>query len=247
MYKIYSGRLIIRLILFVIIATIYVIEPAILSGFVDFRLMGDFSWWHILWLFYVIWMLLHLFPAKTITLGAHKKFGKYYKKPKNFDRQKLKPLIKKAQLRAGSIMVVWLIIHAVFFILYKMQILGIAELFLLAALYLFADFICIIVFCPFQVWGMKCNCCMDCRIFEWDHFFMHSPLILIPCFYSVSLFMLAMIVFLSWEISFYKYPERFFRQTNQALRCGECTDKLCTFKKSLAKSGLGKSWLNKGD
>ena len=47
-------------------------------------------------------------------------------------------------------------------------------------------------------------------------------------FYSISLIIIAFIVWLIWEICVIIYPERFSEETNKALKCSECTDKLCT-------------------
>jgi hypothetical protein len=38
----------------------------------------------------------------------------------------------------------------------------------------------------------------------------------------------AVTVWLVWEIMFALHPERFWFRTNEALRCSECRDKLCT-------------------
>ena len=36
-----------------------------------------------------------------------------------------------------------------------------------------------------------------------------------------------------WEITFYKYPERFSEETNGYLSCARCTEKLCAHKNQL--------------
>ena len=40
--------------------------------------------------------------------------------------------------------------------------------------------------------------------------------------------LVAIAAFLLWETCILMYPERFWEQTNAALKCSECTDKLCT-------------------
>ena len=84
-----------------------------------------------------------------------------------------------------------------------------------------------LVWCPFRLM-MKTRCCTTCRIFNWDHLMMFSPLIFMGGFYAISLVVLAVLAWLIWEICILLYPERFWEITNVALRCSECTDKLCT-------------------
>ena len=39
---------------------------------------------------------------------------------------------------------------------------------------------------------------------------------------------MSILVWLIWELAVMMYPERFSEITNEALRCSNCTDKLCT-------------------
>ena len=39
---------------------------------------------------------------------------------------------------------------------------------------------------------------------------------------------IALLAWLVWELCVMMYPERFSEMTNAALKCSECTDKLCT-------------------
>ena len=104
---------------------------------------------------------------------------------------------------------------------------GKAGMFMLSVIFYVCDLICVLVWCPFRL-IMKNKCCTTCRIFNWDHLMMFSPLIFIGGFYSVSLVVMAVIAWLVWEICIMLYPERFCEMTNVALKCSECTDKLCT-------------------
>ena len=89
------------------------------------------------------------------------------------------------------------------------------------------DLICVLVWCPFRLL-MKNKCCTTCRIFNWDHLMMFAPLIFIGGFFATSLVIMAIIAWLVWEVAVMIYPERFSELTNEALKCSECTDKLCT-------------------
>ena len=100
-------------------------------------------------------------------------------------------------------------------------------LFMIAVFFYVCDLICVLIWCPFRL-IMKNKCCTTCRIFNWDHLMMFSPLIFIGGFYAWSLFGLSLIAFAVWELCVLIYPERFWEMTNVALKCSECTDKLCT-------------------
>ena len=57
---------------------------------------------------------------------------------------------------------------------------------------------------------------------------MFSPLIFMGGFYAVSLVIMAVLDWLVWELCVMMYPERFWDKSNAALKCANCTDKLCT-------------------
>lgn len=40
---------------------------------------------------------------------------------------------------------------------------------------------------------------------------------------------------LRWEITFYRYPERFSEKTNAYLKCADCPERLCNHKRQLHK------------
>ena len=57
---------------------------------------------------------------------------------------------------------------------------------------------------------------------------MFTPLIYVEGFYTRSLLLMSIAVWLMWEVSVMIYPERFWEFSNEALKCSKCTDKLCT-------------------
>lgn len=75
---------------------------------------------------------------------------------------------------------------------------------------------------------MKNRCCTTCRIFNWDHLMMFTPMLFVDSFYSWSLLAVSLAVWLLWEACVLLFPERFCELTNAALQCSQCTDKLCT-------------------
>ena len=56
---------------------------------------------------------------------------------------------------------------------------------------------------------------------------MFAPFLFIPGVFTWSLCIMAIIIFLIWEITFFVHPERFWEDTNNALSCKNCTDELC--------------------
>ena len=104
---------------------------------------------------------------------------------------------------------------------------------LLCSVYSVCDIVCILFFCPFQTWFMKNKCCSSCRIYNWDYAMMFTPLFFIRKSYTWSLLALSVALLARWEITFYKFPERFSEVTNGYLGCANCSEKLCSHKNQL--------------
>jgi len=124
-------------------------------------------------------------------------------------------------------MIIWVLLVAAIGALRLLGIIDKPTVFLISVLFYVCDLICVLVWCPFRL-IMKNKCCTTCRIFNWDHFMMFSPLVFVGGFFALSLFVLSLFAWLVWEISIMLYPERFCEATNASLKCSECTDKLCT-------------------
>ena len=48
-----------------------------------------------------------------------------------------------------------------------------------------------------------------------------------PLLIVIFLMLVALVVFLVWEITFYLHPERFWEGSNENLQCANCPDQLC--------------------
>ncbi len=94
----------------------------------------------------------------------------------------------------------------------------------------FADYFCIMLWCPFRTLFLKNSCCNTCRISNWDRIMKFSILIFIPNVYTISIFVIGLGIFLYWEYHHWKHPERFYRISNQTLWCSNC-DKITCGKK----------------
>ena len=70
--------------------------------------------------------------------------------------------------------------------LYYSGVLDRANLFMISVLFYVCDLICVLIWCPFRL-IMKNRCCTTCRIFNWDHLMMFSPLIFLDGFFTRSL------------------------------------------------------------
>ena len=80
---------------------------------------------------------------------------------------------------------------------------------------------------------MKNKCCINCRIHDWGHFMMFTPMLFIKNFYSWSLFFTSLVVLIHWEIVYAQHPERFWEGSNKTLQCANCKEKTCQIKKKI--------------
>ena len=174
-------------------------------------------------------MLCQVFPVKDrIALGSQKLFKQRFKPIREkINYQNLRNYIISTTKVAYKVFIIWTALIVVFGILYHRNVIG--DVFLLMACIVFyvCDLICVLIWCPFRL-IMKNKCCTTCRIFNWDHLMMFTPLIYVSGFYARSLLLMSIAVWLLWEVSVMLYPERFWEFSNEALKCSNCTDKLCT-------------------
>ena len=229
MRKRYFFRLVCRCIVLVLCFVLYGLrreEFGVLEGWSFFQ---EFSLLHLLRLVWAADTLLQIVPAKNkLPLGSMKLFASRFRPGSNgINHESLRAYIIKTTMAAYKVFLIWCVGLAVVGGLYYGGILNKAGLFLISALFYVCDLICVLIWCPFRLL-MKTRCCTTCRIFNWDHLMMFSPMIFMGGFYAVSLIVLAFLAWLIWELCIMMYPERFWDKSNAALRCSECTDKLCT-------------------
>ena len=227
--KIYFLRLLGRCVVFLIALWLYVFrkeEFNIAEGFSFFR---RFSPLHLLWGIWIWDMILQLLPVRAhISIGSQKVFSAMFKPIKEkINYQNLKKYIQDTSAAAFKVMVIWLLLTLVIGVLYAVRLLDTATVLLISIFFYVCDLICVLIWCPFRL-IMKNKCCTTCRIFNWDHLMMFSPLIAVGGFYTWTLVIYAFVIWLIWEICVFTYPERFWENSNMALKCSECTDKLCT-------------------
>jgi len=226
--KRYIARLVGRCIILVFAFVLFFTDFAphdILQGFDFFRKL---SWLHILWVIWVLDMAFQLFPVKNVALGSHKHFKQRFRPVlERISPEALKKHIAATTKSAYKVMLLWAVLIAALGLLKHMGILTDVHLFLVSVLFYVCDLICVLIWCPFRlIMGNKC--CTTCRIFNWDHMMMFTPMLFVKGFFSISLLVIAFTVWLTWELFVALYPERFWEKSNAALKCSECTDKLCT-------------------
>ena len=227
--KRYILRLIARIMVFIACAFLCFTAPEefeVLEGLNFFR---EFSILHLLWLVWVADMILQIVPIRNkVPLGSMKLFKNRFKPIRDrINYEALRSYIIATTKAAYKVFLIWAALILVLGLLHWRGILNDVGLFMVSVCCYVCDLICVLIWCPFRLL-MRTRCCTTCRIFNWDHLMMFSPLIWAGGFYAVSLVVLAFLAWLVWELCIMMYPERFWDRSNAALKCSECTDKLCT-------------------
>ncbi len=234
MMKRYMIKLLIRIIVFVLVFVGYLFDRERLIEFMVQPIKMGVTPLHLLWLMFMVMMLFHIFPTDKLTMALRKSKKKTYEETPEYSKVELYEFIRDQNIRAWFVMLVWLVFNAVFGLLYVQEIINEADLFMLTVFYFLCDYICILFFCPFQTFIMKNKCCVNCRIYDWGHFMMFTPMLFIKNFFCWSLFFTACVVLIRWEIIYAMHPERFWSGSNKKLQCANCKDKTCQMKNRLA-------------
>lgn len=225
----YIVRLVGRCFVLALCVLICIFRPEQFNVLDGMNFFKGFSLLHLLWGIWVLDMIYQLFPVRTkIALGAHKHFL-YRFRPmlEKINYQALRKYVIFTTKGAYKVFIIWAMLLAVLGLLHYAGIISNVGLFMVSVVFYVCDLICVLIWCPFRL-IMKNRCCTTCRIFNWDHLMMLTPMMFIGSFYSYMLLLMAIAVWLIWELCVMMYPERFWEITNEALRCSECTDKLCT-------------------
>ncbi len=182
---------------------------------------------YVIWIVFMFEMAGRFFPSKLESPGCQKQFARNYVRTGKTEIN--------IQDNNGVMLValIWIAFNGVFGALYMLDVLDDGEMLLLCCAYSVCDLICILFFCPFQSWFLKNKCCSTCRIYNWDYAMMFTPLFFVPGVYTWSLLVVSVALMLRWEITFFRFPERFSESTNGYLSCSNCTEKLCTHKNQL--------------
>jgi hypothetical protein len=227
--KRYFFRLVGRILILLICAGVCFLWPEGFSILDGPNFFGTLSPFHLLWAIWVLDMILQIIPIRNkLPLGSMKLFASRFRPIREkINYPALRAYVISTTKAAYRVMLLWLALLAVIATLYFTGLIGKMVLFMISVVFYVCDLICVLIWCPFRL-IMKNKCCTTCRIFNWDHLMMFSPMVFMGGFYAVSLFSLSVLAFLVWEFCVMLYPERFWERSNAALKCSECTDKLCT-------------------
>ena len=222
-------RLVYRSVLFISLFLVY-ISMRIRSGqFLEDGIQRQPVIYLLIWVVFVVEMIFRFFPSKYESPGCQKQFAQNYVKTgrTNIDIQDNNGVVLVA--------LIWIAFNGVFGALHMSGLLDDGIMILLCLAYSVCDMVCILFFCPFQTWFLKNKCCCTCRIYNWDYAMMFTPLFFVRKSYTWSLLVLSVALLTRWEITFYKYPERFSEATNGYLGCKNCSEKLCSHKNQLKR------------
>ena len=182
-----------------------------------------------IWIVFMVDMILRFFPSDLESPGSQKQFSRNYIKSGKTE------IVVPDNNATMLVALIWVCLNAPIGALYMAGILDVGIMILLSCAYSICDMICILFFCPFQSWFLKNKCCGSCRIYNWDYAMMFTPLFFVNSLYTWSLLGMSLLLLIRWEVTFYRYPERFSEDTNEYLKCANCTEKLCSHKKQLHK------------
>lgn len=93
--------------------------------------------------------------------------------------------------------------------------------------YFWFDMMCVVLWCPLQVFFMRNRCCATCQIFNWDAVMVATPMFFALNVVTGAFIVLSLIILLRWELKAFFCPERFAEETNASLSCTNCTEQLC--------------------
>lgn len=227
-----------RFAIFVTVFVMYLTEKQFLFDLLTDPLYMGVSPMHVLWLLFMIIMIAHIFPGEKLSMALRKSKPDNFVPAEGYSEHQLLKFVQLQNIRAWKVMLVWLSFNAVFGILFLVGVLDEADLLMLTVFFFLCDYICILVFCPFQTNIMKNRCCVNCRIYDWGHFMMFTPMLFIRNFFSWSLFFTSIIVLIHWELIYAKHPERFWFGSNKTLQCANCKDKTCQIKRKVTRNPI---------
>lgn len=231
----YIIKLIFRLAVFISVMLFYIMDKPLMYQLMTTPIYLGISPIHVLWLIFMVIMILHIFPIDILSMALRKEKEVHYVPVKDYSELDLLRFVKEQNAKAWMVMLIWLSLNAVIGFLYLFDVLDDADLLMVTVFFFLCDYICILFFCPFQKFVMKNKCCVNCRIYDWGHFMMFTPMLFIRNFFSWSLFFTSLIVLIHWEMIYANHPERFWSGSNQTLQCAHCKDKTCQMKNGIAK------------
>jgi hypothetical protein len=235
-HKLYKQKLLFRGLLVGVILITYLLFPENFYQIAFYNIAFGITPVHIIWFILIVEMLIVFIPGLNNYVSCGKHLSKHYiPNPEPYDREELRRHTIKMNKASIGTVAVWLLFLIIIAFLYKTNTITEIDIILVVFILYFCDQVCINIWCPFQSFIMKCKCCNTCRIFNWGHFMIFSPLVYVRDPYAPTLLLLSFFIFIQWEYLHYKYPQRFSEISNLALRCNHCKDPVCSYKRQLSK------------
>ena len=223
-------RFIIRSILFIILIIFFIRDNNIILSILNYKIIFNIKIYHIIWLYLVLEMIFLIIPYTNNHSYNGKLFAKHYIEVENYNKEKLDKYIDKHNKQARRVLIVWTLFNLFIYAIYKKYNLSKSYVFLVFMFYYWLDMFCVNIWCPFHKLFFKSKCCNECRIYNWDHVMLFTPLVFIKSFWTYSLFVLSLFVFFQWEYMIKVHPERFSPVSNKKLQCKYCNYN-CRFNK----------------
>lgn len=224
-----------RIALFGVVLFFYLTDFEFLDGLVNQPFFWGITPLHVVWAIFMTIMIWHLVPNNRLSMAWRKARESEYVPVEGYDKLELLEYVQDQNLKAWKVMLVWLSFNGVFGILYLAGVIRATDLVMLTVFFFLSDYICILLWCPFQSKIMGNKCCINCRIYDWGHFMMFTPMLFIQDFFSWSLFFTSCVVLIHWEIQYSRHPERFWEGSNRTLQCAHCKEQTCQIKRRLQK------------
>ena len=223
-------RFIIRSILFIILIILFIRDNNIILSILNYKIIFNIKIYHISWLYLVLEMIFLIIPYTNNHSYNGKLFAKHYIEVESYNKEKLDKYIEKCNKQARRVLIVWTLFNLFIYAIYKKYNLSKSYVFLVFMFYYWLDMFCVNIWCPFHKLFFKSKCCNECRIYNWDHVMLFTPLVFIKSFWTYSLFVLSLFAFFQWEYMIKVHPERFSPVSNKKLQCKYCNYN-CRFNK----------------
>lgn len=181
----------------------------------------------IIFVFFTYKMISRLIPSKNKSMGNQKIFKQNCNSAKRINENVLKMSSKEGNRVAAIVAIVWLLANCSVFILYFCKVFDRDIMMIIAMAFSVCDLVCVLGICPFQKIFMRNKCCNTCRIYNWDFAMMFTPLWVMPSVMNYTLVLQSIIVLIHWELHHKKYPDRFYEEFNELLKCKNCKELMC--------------------
>lgn len=196
-------------------------------------------------LYFAFFPIKDMIAGMNTTLYKGRQFKKQYIENKDCSKERIQVIQQHYNKKAVVAFGFWIMFLMIPGTLYIIGVLDKIWIFVFFCLSNFSVFYAIFGWCPFHAIFIQPDCCMECRIYNWDSFFQYSFLIFIPNMYTMILFCLGVASLLEWEIMHALHPEHFYKVSNANIICEHCDlDGCYKHKKKLFSKQLKKEYKN---